>query len=81
MNMGQQHAGKPHHGPSELDVWGDEKPLVTAPIVAKMLGTTSGAIYRMVKANKLPAFTIGPRGRSLRFNLEEVFQATRRQAQ
>ena len=79
--MGQQHAGNRHHGPAQLELGGDEKPLVTEPIVAKMLGTTVGAIYKMTKENRLPAFSIGPKGRSLRFSLDEVLQAVRRNAQ
>lgn len=48
--------------------------LLTTKDLAKRLGISIGTVYRMVNSGKIPALRIG-RGRTLRFDFEEVKQA------
>jgi hypothetical protein len=39
---------------------------------------TRGTAYRMAKAGLLPSYTVGTKGRGVRFRIDEVLEALRR---
>lgn len=39
-----------------------------------------GTAYRMAKAGRIPSYTVGSKGRGVRFRIEEVLAALRRPA-
>lgn len=52
--------------------------LVDARTLAKKLGQATSSIYRLSRSGAIPSFKAGPRGRGVRFDLNEVRQALRR---
>jgi predicted DNA-binding transcriptional regulator AlpA len=55
--------------------------LLDARTLAKRLGQATSSIYRLSKSGAIPSFKAGPRGRGVRFDLQEVKDALRRPAQ
>jgi predicted DNA-binding transcriptional regulator AlpA len=54
--------------------------LVDADTLARKLGQATSSIYRLAKSGAIPSFKAGPRGRGVRFDLQEVKKALRRPA-
>lgn len=56
-----------------MEAQGSE-PLATVEAVAKAYNVSPRTVYRLAKAEKIPAYRVG---RSIRFNLREVGEALR----
>lgn len=56
----------------------ESESLVDAGTLARKLGQATSSIYRLAKSGAIPSFKAGPRGRGVRFDLNEVRQALRR---
>jgi len=56
----------------------DEAPLVDAGVCAAANGIPKATFYKMVQANRIPAYRVGAKGRGLRFSIPEVRQALRK---
>ena len=52
--------------------------LVTAAGLEQRHILKKGTAYRMAKAGQIPSYVVGPRGRGIRFRVEEVLAALRR---
>jgi excisionase family DNA binding protein len=55
-----------------------ERGLVTAVILEQRGILPKGTAYRMAKTGQIPSYTVGAKGRGVRFRIEEVLAALRR---
>ena len=58
-----------------------DRQLVSADRCSRALGITAGCLYRMAREGLVPSYRIGSRQRGVRFDLDEVRAALRRDAQ
>ena len=54
--------------------------LVTAAGLERRKVLKKGTAYRMAKDGQIPCYLVGPKGRGIRFRVEEVLTALRRPA-
>ena len=52
--------------------------LVSASTCARALGVTTGCLYRMAREGLVPSYRVGVQQRGVRFDVEEVKKALRR---
>ena len=55
-----------------------DRPLASAEMCARALGITTGCLYRMAREGLVPSYHVGVQQRGVRFDLEEVKGALRR---
>jgi excisionase family DNA binding protein len=53
--------------------------LLTAKQASEAVGVPLGSLYRLVRANMIPSYRAGVRGRGVRFRASEVLTALRRE--
>lgn len=57
-----------------------ERGLVSAVALEQRGILPKGTAYRMAKAGQIPSYTVGAKGRGVRFRIDEVLAALRRPA-
>ena len=55
-----------------------DRRLVSAGTCAHALGVTTGCLYRMAREGLVPSYHVGVQQRGVRFDVEEVKEALRR---
>ena len=55
-----------------------ERELVSAATLEERVTLPKGTAYRMAKAGLIPSYTVGVKGRGVRFKIDEVLAALRR---
>jgi hypothetical protein len=81
-NTGHQNAkgngvSRQVYQPGGVDM-SDRHSLVSADICARALDITRGCLYRMARQGLVPSYRVGVQQRGLRFDVEEVKAALRR---
>ena len=59
----------------------NDRCLVSADRCSRALGITTGCLYRMAREGLVPSYRVGSRQHGVRFDLDEVLAALRRDAQ
>lgn len=57
-----------------------DQALVTASALEELQILKKGTAYRMAKQGHIPSYLVGPKGRGIRFRVDEVLEALRRPA-